>query len=145
MNNGGFERVQDDTRFAEAWRPHSWGDRVSPYSVRIDRTYAHNGEHSLAVRAAKSASRPGAFASVVLQPGTYELSFWAVTDVDKEAAVGGHVCGEAIPTRSIGDEWQRVVAVVEIEKTAGGQSIGLWVDSPMVRVWFDDVDLRRVE
>jgi len=142
--NGGFETRDAATRFASGWRTHVWGEADNAASIRLDKANAHTGENAMAARAHRDGAKPGAFASVKLEPGTYEVSYWAQADVGERAQVGAHLGGVDLQIRSVGEEWTRFTERVEIEKRHIAAGLKLWVQTRKVRVWFDDVEVRLI-
>jgi len=143
--NPSFEEMQKGTRFAFGWRPYCWGSSDNRYSARIDRVYGHEGEQSLAVRGHAEGGRPGAFCVFAVDAGEYEVSYWACADVAEKAQVQAHLAGVDLKIETVGDEWQRFTQRVTIEKRQLTGGVKVWTTTPGVRVWFDDVEVWKVE
>jgi hypothetical protein len=147
VKNGGFEIVDKRTEFAGGWHEHNWGAAGVRSSVRLDRVNAHRGEHSVVVRSLGDGAKPGVFTTVLLEPGKYELSYWAAADVaEKETVpVRSYLAGSDLDADAAGADWKRFAHEVGIEKRQMNASVRLWTEAARVRVWVDDVELRRVE
>jgi len=144
--NGGFEEIDESDGFARAWHPHRWGESQARSSIRPDRVNFHDGERSIAVKSTGAGVKPGAFTSVVIGPGKYELSFWAVADVaeGKTAPVRSHVAGEEFGPARVGPDWKRYSHTFVTRDRSQNASVRLWTEAVGVLVWFDDVELVRV-
>jgi hypothetical protein len=139
--NGGFEE-KDDRGFAAKWTKAQWGDRRAGSSVRLDRSNPHAGENALVVRALGDGSKPGVSTTLRLDPGTYEVSYWACADVGRSATVGARFGGRELAEQSVADKWKQFTETVKVERKNLNAGLGLWVSTPNVRVWFDDVKIR---
>jgi len=144
--NGGFEEVLDATRFANSWTAHQWGAAGVQYSVRLDRSNTHSGERSLVVQAAGEGALPGAFTTLAaaLEPGRYELRFWASADVGKTAQVHANLAGKDLGPFTVDEDWKQIVRAIEVDERKPGAVLRLWTSTPRVRVWFDDVSLEKL-
>ena len=145
LRNGGFEEVAQGQRFAAHWTGHNWGPAASQFSARLDRANVHGGEAAIVVRGFGEGTRPGAFTSLTVHPGTYELRFFAAADVGATARVGAHVAGVDVPERTVGEDWTLVKHTVVVREKKLGASLRLFTSTGNVRVWFDDVMLERVK
>jgi hypothetical protein len=144
--NGGFEILDRRTSFARGWNQYNWGRKSARGSVRVDRVNAHGGEQSVVVRAIGEGAKPGAFTSIALVPAKYELRYWATADVaeGETAEVRADVAGEALPADRVGPDWTQFKHTVSLQEKKAGANVRLWVETPRVRVWFDDVELEAV-
>jgi hypothetical protein len=139
--NGGFEE-KGDRGFAAKWTKAQWGDRRAGGSVRLDKSNPRTGESALVIRSFGDGSKPGASTTLRLDPGTYEISYWACASVGKSATVGVRFGTRDVGEGSVADEWKRFTATVKIEKKNLNSGLGLWTSTPNIRVWFDDVAIR---
>ncbi len=140
--NGGFEE-KDDRGFAAKWTKAQWGDRRAGSSIRLDKSNPHAGENALVIRGLADGGKPGASTTLRLDAGTYEISYWACTSVGKSATVGVRFGGRDIGEKSIGDDWKKFTETVKVEKKNLNSGLGLWTSTPNIRVWFDDVAVRK--
>jgi cell division protein FtsN len=144
VRNAGFEERNDDTKFAASWSKSQWGDRGLRYSVRLDRTDPHSGTYALSARALESGARPGAQTTLALDPGAYEIRFWACAGFEATANVGVHLSGRDLPEIAVGDEWKQYKFTTEIEKKNRNASLRIWTSTERVRVLFDDIEVECV-
>jgi len=145
--NGGFEAVDERSNFARGWTSHQWGPPSAKHSCRVDRTERHAGDRSLVIRGLTEGAKSGAFTSVSLHEGPYEVRFWVSADVDEGQGVKVfcHLGGYACDTVEIGAKWTKVVHRVEVEDRQLTASLRLWTTAVRVRVWIDDVEVEAVE
>ena len=141
---GGFEEMTERPRFAKHWKSHRWGDGSARSSVRTGGANPHTGERSLVVRAFGPGAKPGAFTTLTLPAGRYEVSFWACAAVDETARIGGSLAGADLNTRTAAGDWQRFTETVEVPERKVGAALRLWLVSEG-RVWFDDVEVKAVK
>jgi hypothetical protein len=145
--NGGFEKLNDTTKFALGWTSHQWGGAAAKHSCRVDRAESHGGARSLVVRGLTEGAKSGAFTSVSLHPGPYEVRFWVSADVDegKTAKVFCHLGGFECDAVDVGSKWTQVVHRITVDERTFAASLRLWTTAVRVRVWFDDVEVEAVE
>jgi hypothetical protein len=142
VKNGGFEERDDRTGFALWWHPH----RQDPGSVvRTSRGEAREGESSLSAQPSSRGGAAGAFTTVRVRAGTYEVRYWAIADVGKVAEVAVHVSGTDLPAMVATDQWRQFRQQVVVRTPAVNASLRIWAASPGVRVWFDEVELVFME
>jgi len=144
LANGGFETRAEKGRFAAGWKPHRWDDGGGRFTARIDESNVHSGEHALVVRVIGEGGRAGAYRTLALAPGEYEISFWAAGDLETEATVGAALGEASAVMRTVGEDWRRVTGRVTVAKRLPNVSLRLWSEAANTRVWFDDVRLCRV-
>jgi hypothetical protein len=142
--NGSFETKDEGERFAARWATHQWGEPGARSSTRLDRTVSHSGQTSVVVRNLSEDARAGFYQTVTVEPGAYELSFWACADIDGTAVVGSCLAEGMELSTSVGEQWKHVKNKITIKKRILGGSLKLWTQTPMLRVWFDDVVLKKV-
>ncbi|MHC4250485.1 MAG: LamG-like jellyroll fold domain-containing protein, partial [Planctomycetota bacterium] len=140
--NGGFEE-KDDRGFAKGWTKGQWGARGAAYSVRLDKSNPRKGESALVARGLAEGAKAGASTSLRLPVGTYEIRYWACADVGKSATVGARFGSEDLREQTALDQWKQFTETVTVEKANLNSGLALWVSTPNVRVWFDDVELVR--
>jgi len=141
VTNGGFEEMNDQTDFAKAWTPHVWGKQDTQYTVSVNRANPHEGERSLAVRLLEAGAAPGAFTTVSVSPGKYEVRYWARADVGENARVYAHLAGKDLRQNTVGDQWTQFKETVEVDAKQVNASLRLWTTTMRVRIWFDDVEV----
>ena len=90
-------------------------------------------------------SKPGASTTLRLEPGTYEVTYWACAAVGQTATVGARFGERELAGESVGDKWKQLKVTVMVEKKNLNAGLGLWTSTPNVRVWFDDVSIRFVK
>ncbi|MHC4249614.1 MAG: PA14 domain-containing protein, partial [Planctomycetota bacterium] len=139
--NGGFEEMDGQTKFASRWRRGQWGTRGAQYSVRIDRSNPRAGERALAVRGLAPGALPGAETTLALPPGDYELRYWACADVGATAEVHASVAGRELRMNAAGERWKHFSQRIKIGEDLPRAGLRLWISTPGVRVWFDDVEV----
>jgi hypothetical protein len=142
--NGGFESRSTHTSFATGWIQHQWGARGAQFSARVDRTNPHTGDQAVVVRGLGEGAKPGAFAQVMLDPGTYRITYWACAEVGASAQVLARHGETELPAHTVGDEWKRFADTFEVKDRRVRLSVGICTTTSKVRVWFDDVELVRV-
>ena len=98
----------------------------------------------MSARSRRDGAHPGAFTSVRLSAGTYEVTYWAQADVGERARVGGHLGGVDLRRQSVGDEWQQFTERVDVDEPGAASNLKLWVETTNVRVLFDDVQVRLI-
>jgi hypothetical protein len=81
---------------------------------------------------------------VKLEPGTYEVSYWAQADVGERAQTGAHLGAVDLNIQGVGEEWTQFTEQIEIKNRDAAAGLKLWVQTQNVRVWFDDVDVRLI-
>ncbi|MHC4502467.1 MAG: hypothetical protein ACYTFI_04100, partial [Planctomycetota bacterium] len=143
VENGGFEKAGKTTEVGEGWTKGQWGTGRGRYSVRLDRTNSHAGDHALVARTYADAVHPGAQTMLGsdLAPGRYEVRFWACADVGKTADVRVQLAGHDLPPATAGEDWVRIKMTASIGEKEKRRGLRLYVTTPKVRVWFDDVEL----
>ena len=139
--NGGFEEIDAETKFASHWRRGQWGKKGAQYSVRIDRSNPHAGDRALAVRNLAPGALPGAETTLALPPGEYELRYWACADVGATAEVHASAAGRELRTNIAGEEWKQFKQKFEIGEDLPRVGLRLWISTPGVRAWLDDVEV----
>ncbi|MHC4201370.1 MAG: PA14 domain-containing protein, partial [Planctomycetota bacterium] len=139
--NGGFEEMDAETRFASRWRRGQWGTRGAQYSVRIDRSNPHAGDRALAVRNLAPGALSGAETTLALPPGEYELRYWACADVGATAEVHASAAGRELRTNVAGEDWKQFTQKIEIGEDLPRVGLRLWISTPGVRAWLDDVEV----
>jgi hypothetical protein len=145
--NGGFEKVDAATRFAEDWKKQQWGGGKGSFSVRLDRVNSHAGDRSLVARTLADDVHPGAWTTLTsaLVPGTYEIRFWGCAAVGKSADVCAHLAGRVVMSATVGEEWKQFKKRIEIKEKKARPSLRLYTTTAGgVRVWFDDVEVEAV-
>jgi len=142
--NGSFETRDEGGRFASRWAIFQWGEEGARYSTRLDRTVSRSGEASVVVRNLSQEARGGFYQAVTVEPGVYELSFWACADIDGTAVVGSCIAEGMELSTSVGEQWKHVKNKITIKKAIRNGSLRLWTQTPMLRTWFDDVVFKRV-
>ncbi len=142
--NGGFEEKGSRGELARGWRKGQWGPKKAAFTARLDRTNSRDGERSLLVRAGAAGIHPGAETTLTsaLEPGKYEVRFWASADVGKAAEVRALLAGGEALSDSVGEDWKELTAAVEITAKTPRPVLRLYSITPDVRVWFDDVAVR---
>jgi hypothetical protein len=143
--DGGFEESGPDGRSSGRWRFHNWGKDDARWNARLDRANFHSGARSLQVLASSQEAQPGAFTSFSADAGTYEVSFWACADTDGKVGVRAHLAGTDIAPLTAGEEWKRLSVLVEVKERQANASLKLWISTQGVRVWLDDVEVRRLK
>jgi len=138
--NGGFEQLGDD-RFARDWKAHDWGPPGSQSVVKSDASNPRTGERCIVAQGTSDAARPGAFTSVKLAQGKYELRFWACAEVGKKAQVAAHVAGKDFAPKTVGEDWEMISFQFEQGEDPRPAGLKLWVVTPRAKVWFDDVEI----
>jgi hypothetical protein len=141
--NGGFEEAGSTGEIARGWRRGQWGPKKGGFTARADRTNSHGGGRSLVLRPNADGIHPGASTTLTstLDPGKYEIRFWASADVGKSAEVRAHLAGRDVLTESVGEDWKEFTATVDITGKKPRPSLRLYTTTK-VRVWFDDVAVR---
>ena len=143
--NAGFEEYDEEARMPTGWRSRVWGGEDARASVGVDAATVHGGERSAVVKGAADGARPGLSASLgrPLRPGTYEVTFWAKADVGRPARVGMQLGG--LPPFEVGidNEFQEYRTLVVVTKMIREPELRLWTSTPGVRVFFDDVIVKR--
>ena len=144
--NGGFEKTGKTGEVGEGWTKGQWGSGRGRYSVRLDRTNSHAGEHALVARTYADGVHPGVqqMLGSDLQPGRYEVRFWACADVGKTADVRVQLAGQDLPPATAGEDWAQIRMAASIGEKEKRRGLRLYVTTPKVRVWFDDVELVRL-
>jgi hypothetical protein len=142
VKNGGFEE-KGTSGFASEWKKEQWGARGAGSSVRLDRSNPRTGDGALVVRGLADGSRPGASTVLRLEPGTYEVRYWASADVGRTATIGVRFAGKELAGHEVPDRWTQFTETVTVEKRNLNSGLGLWTSTANVRVWFDDVELLR--
>ncbi|MHC5059032.1 MAG: LamG-like jellyroll fold domain-containing protein [Planctomycetota bacterium] len=142
VKNGGFEE-KGPRGFASQWTKGQWGARGAGSSVRLDKSNPRTGEGALVVRGLAEGAKPGAAPPLRLDPGTYEMRYWGCVDVGKTATVGARFGGEDLAGHQAIDRWTQFTETVTVEKKNVSLELGLWTSTLNVRVWFDDVELKR--
>jgi len=142
--NGGFESRSPHTSFATGWAPHQWGARGAQYSARLDRTNPRGGDNAVVVRALGEGAKPGVFAQVALDPGTYRITYWACAEVGSSAQVLARFGDVELPTHTVPEDWTAFTDTFEVKDKRVRVSVGVCTTTGKVRVWFDDVELVRV-
>ena len=87
---------------------------------------------------------PGAALAAALEPGRYELRFWASADVGKTAQVHANLAGKDLGPFTVDEDWKQIVRAIEVDERKPGAVLRLWTSTPRVRVWFDDVSLEKL-
>jgi hypothetical protein len=139
--NAGFEERDENTKFAAKWTKGQWGDRGLKYSVRVDRTDPHSGDNALSVRGLEAGARPGAYCTLQLDAGTYEIRYWACAGFEETANIGVHLSGQDLPEQAVGDQWKQFKQTVEIDKKNRSAVLRFWTSTARVRVLFDDIEV----
>jgi hypothetical protein len=134
VKNGGFEE-KGARGFASEWKKEQWGSRGAGSSVRLDRSNPRTGEAALVVRGLADGSKPGAEIVLRLDPGTYEVRYWASADVGKTATIGARFAGKELAGQSVSDRWTQFTETVTVEKKNLNSRVGLWTSTANVRVW----------
>jgi hypothetical protein len=142
VKNGGFEE-KGPRGFAAGWSKAQWGARGAGSSVRLDMSNPRTGEGALVVRGLAEGAKPGASTTLRLEPGAYELRYWASADVGTTATVGARFAGGDLPGHEVADKWTQFTETVTVEKKNLNSELGLWTSTVNVKVWFDDVELVR--
>jgi hypothetical protein len=145
LTNGGFEAYGPDARFAAAWLPQQTGRAGAQHSVLLDGTGPRSGKLAIVLEAIGDGAEPGVLTSQMVPRGRYVLSFWARTQRGATAAVVTHLDGTRLGPDRIADTWQQVSHPVVVEQARRRLQIAISARSPGVRVWLDDVGLRRAE
>jgi len=142
VKNGGFEKRDEETRFATHWSKGQWGARNAKYSVRLDAANPREGgERAVVVRVLEDRTMAGAHTSLKLDAGTYSVSYWACSDVGKSATVGAQLAGSNLLEDTVGDEWKKYSREVEVKTRTLSGSLKIYTSTKNVRVWFDDVEV----
>ena len=84
-------------------------------------------------------AKPGVTTSFALDPGKYEVSYWACTDVGRLAFIEGSLGAAGIDERQFSDKWEQFKQVIVVEKKVFGANLKLWTNTVGVRIWLDDV------
>ena len=87
---------------------------------------------------------PGAFTSVTLPPGTYEVRYWACADVGETANIRAHLGGRDLDEKTVSDDWKQFTQTVEIKERLVKASLRLMLLTFRRRVWFDDMEVEAV-
>jgi tetratricopeptide (TPR) repeat protein len=143
--NGGFEDIFQQTRFASGWIKGEWGDGGGGWSVTSDRTNPRTGDRAIAVRALADDLKPGVVRSLAVEKGSYVVSFWACTDVGKEATVGAQFAGTEVQPKTVGEDWVRVSGTVVVGDKTSRAELKLFTTTKGVRVFFDDVEVKPAQ
>jgi len=142
IRNGGFESAQPGTRFAASWLPQQLGARGG-YSVRHTRSNFHDGNRSIELRALDDGPRPGIAAPVSLSKGAYVLKVWASADVGASAAIRVTYGDIELPAQKAGDDWTALTFEVRPADDRRNTLLKIYTTTSRVRVWIDDVSLKR--
>lgn len=99
------------------------------------------------IQAVGEGAQPGAFTTLAgaLEPGRYELRFWACADIGKSARVHANIAGKDLGSFQVGEDWTQVVKVFDVEERKSGAVLRIWTSSGRVKVWIDDVELERLQ
>jgi hypothetical protein len=143
VKNGGFEEKDPRTGFAKGWERIRVAQRNVRASVRVDGATAHGGERSVVVRLLSGEATPGVLQTLSLEPGTYEVRYWASADVDEGGScpVRCELAGERFGPDSAGFEWRQFRHTVFVERQERSAALKLFIEAENVRVWFDDVEV----
>jgi hypothetical protein len=145
VSNGGFEEVSEETGFAAGWQAGQMRELRTKYSVRLDRMTKRSGRSSVVCRSFDEEGTPGVLTTLSLTPYKYELSFWACADLGETATVTARLAGHDLQASTVTEEWTRFKQTVTLEKKHPNARLRIWITTPRVRVWLDDVELRGVQ
>ncbi len=85
---------------------------------------------------------PGVFTTIQgLAAGRYEVRLWACADVGARARVCCGLAGAEAGAETVADEWKQVRFAVRIPEKPQNAVLRIWVATPDVRVWLDDVEV----
>jgi hypothetical protein len=143
VSNGGFETRLEQTGFPAGWRKHKFGDADGEWWTTLNRSGPHAGRYAVVVRSLGEGVGPGILTSIPKLPaGSYELAVWACADAGQSARISARVGEEDLDSRAVQDEYVHVKWTVTIPDDKRNASIGIWADTPKVRVWLDDVTVK---
>ncbi len=143
--NGGFEEGKSDGGLTKSWVAGQWGAPGKRYSVRVCKTDSHGGDYSIAIRAFAQGAKPGAFTTMNVSEGKYEVSYWTCCDVGKIASVCASLAGKALRECQVSEDWKQFKQKVSLPRDSQNASMKIWIDTVGVRVFIDDVEVKAVE
>jgi hypothetical protein len=143
--NGGFEEGKSDGGLTKSWVAGQWGAPGKRYSVRVCKTDSHGGDYSIAIKAYAQGAKPGAFTTMNVPEGKYEVSYWACTDVGKVATVCASLAGKPLRECHASEDWKQFKQKVSVPRDSQNASMKIWIDTASVRVFIDDVEVKAVE
>lgn len=145
VKNGGFEEGRSEGGLTRFWVAGQWGAPGKRYSVRVCKTDSHGGDYSIAIRAFAEDAKPGAFTTLNVPKGNYQVSYWACCDVGKIAIVGATLARKPLRERQVGEDWKQFKQKIALPKDSQNASLRIWIETCGVRVFIDDVEVRPVK
>ncbi len=143
--NGGFEEGKSDGGLTRFWVAGQWGAPGKRYSVRVCKTDSHGGDYSIVVRAYAQGAKPGAFTTMNVPKGKYEVSYWTCCDVGKIATVCASLAGKPLREHHVSEDWKQFKQKVTLPNDSQNASMKIWIDTTGVPVYIDDVEVKAVE
>lgn len=141
LANGGFEKVNERTRFADGWIEGQWGERGKASQVRMAEGEARSGQNAILARAIAAGAAPGVSATAKLEPGSYGIRFWACADQGEVARVHAQLDDDLAAEGTVGDEWKQFSGTVKVDKKRLSATLRIWTSTARVRVRFDDAEI----
>ena len=143
--NGGFEEAGEKGQPAARWNQGQFGEPGGVFYVRGDATNPHGGKRAVVVKGQTDGAHPGLFTAIGKLPrGRYVVSAWVCADVGAVAQIHARLGGEDAGPQNVGEDYQQMSFTLDILEAQTSASLRLWTSTPRVRVWFDDVSVKRV-
>ena len=96
------------------------------------------------MRAFGVGAEPGVITNMAgLPAGTYVVSYWAMADAGGKAEMHMGLGGDEAKSAVIADEWTAVTGTVTVKEDRKGASLCIWTTTGNLRVWVDDVEVKR--
>jgi hypothetical protein len=144
ITNGGFEKMVERSLVPFGWAKDGGCHKTDGVSyVRASRANPHGGERTLSLRLVSESGRAGITSSIELDVGKYTVSFWACCDVEAKALLNGSLGRTELKGRVLGEEYVKFTETVTVTKRNKKGAVKFWTTTPRVRVYIDDVSVRR--
>ena len=144
ITNGGSEKMVERNPVPFGWTKDSGCRKTAGKSyVRADRTNPHGGERAVSLRLVSESGSAGLTTEVALGVGKYAVTFRACCDIDAKAYLNGSLGGTDLKGRALGEEYVKFTETVVVVKRDRKSALKFWTTTSRVRVYVDDVSVRR--